>query len=400
MSTPTSTKPMVIDINSLSIEELSALQQQFDAELVFFNDSLNELRSVAGKFGRCRATLDSINSDEKDKPALVPLSESVYVRAKMSDPDKYLVEIGTGYFVEMERKRAAEYFKRKYAFLESQVETITRKVIPEKQQARQTIAAALQKKDLRCNPHSEFLLRLFQSKKRVDGRAWDEFRVICSIEAEIITPRKKPGAGSISFALDFLPMAHPSAVDSSTSSDSEVEQCLSMLESLYRDTYCIDFETLCIEINKYVFDIKCTIKVLDYDGGLFDICTLAVSTALMGFRRNDVTFNAVTKKLISHSSYDKALVPLTLYYKPATITFGFINGIDEPMVDPTLEEASLIEGSLTIGANHRNEICLMHQCGNLKIDAERIKACCDSALQNVRELSKEINTACAKPVLN
>uniref|UniRef100_A0A183BNY4 Prefoldin subunit 6 n=1 Tax=Globodera pallida TaxID=36090 RepID=A0A183BNY4_GLOPA len=112
MSTPTSTKPMVIDINSLSIEELSVLQQQFDAELVFFNDSLNELRSVAGKFGRCRATLDSINSDEKDKPALVPLSESVYVRAKMCDPDKYLVEIGTGYFVEMERKRAAEYFKR------------------------------------------------------------------------------------------------------------------------------------------------------------------------------------------------------------------------------------------------------------------------------------------------
>ncbi|KAL3097213.1 hypothetical protein niasHT_030208 [Heterodera trifolii] len=222
-------------------------------------------------------------------------------------------------------------------------------------------------------------------------------RVICSLEAEITAPRKKPGSGSISFSLDFLPMAHPSAVDASASSDSEVEQCLSMLESLYRDTYCIDFETLCIEIDKYVFDIRCTIKVLDYDGGLFDACTLAVSTALMGFKRNDVTYNAVTKKLKSHSAYDKALVPLTLYYKPATITFGFISGIDEPMVDPTLEESSLIEGSLTIGANHRDEICLMHQCGNLRINSARVQKCCELTLRYARELSKEINKACTKP---
>ncbi|KAL3095524.1 hypothetical protein niasHS_004783 [Heterodera schachtii] len=254
--------------------------------------------------------------------------------------------------------------------------------------------------------------------ERIDGRAWEDLRsvqvtfdprtnlsavhlgstkVICSLEAEITAPRKKPGSGSISFSLDFLPMAHPSAVDASASSDSEVEQCLSMLESLYRDTYCIDFETLCIEIDKYVFDIRCTIKVLDYDGGLFDACTLAVSTALMGFKRNDVTYNAVTKKLKSHSAYDKALVPLTLYYKPATVTFGFISGIDEPMVDPTLEESSLIEGSLTIGANHRDEICLMHQCGNLRINSTRIQKCCELTLRYARELSKEMNKACTKP---
>ncbi|KAL3091315.1 hypothetical protein niasHS_007108 [Heterodera schachtii] len=147
MSVPaTSAKPMVIDISSLSIDELSVLQQQFDAELAFFNDSLNELRNVAAKFGRCQATLDSISPKELNKSALVPLSESVYVRAKMTDPDKYLVEIGTGYFVEMNRQQSSEYFKRKYAFLESQVETISRKIIPEKQQARQTIVAALQKK--------------------------------------------------------------------------------------------------------------------------------------------------------------------------------------------------------------------------------------------------------------
>jgi len=76
-------------------------------------------------------------------------------------------------------------------------------------------------------------------------------RVMCTLGVEIATPRKstRPGSGSIAFTMDFLPMAHPSAIESN-SSDTEVEQCLVMLESLYRDTYCIDFETLCIEANK------------------------------------------------------------------------------------------------------------------------------------------------------
>lgn len=51
-------------------------------------------------------------------------------------------------------------------------------------------------------------------------------------------------------------------------------------------------------IFRFVFDIKCTLKVLDYDGGLWDCCTLAVSTAITQFRRNDISYNAVTKKLI------------------------------------------------------------------------------------------------------
>lgn len=77
MTAEKASKPTIIDVNSLSIDELSVLQQQFEAELSFFNDSLSELRSAASKFARSQATLESINSEEKNKLALVPLSESV-----------------------------------------------------------------------------------------------------------------------------------------------------------------------------------------------------------------------------------------------------------------------------------------------------------------------------------
>lgn len=104
--------------------------------------------------------------------------------------------------------------------------------------------------------------RLWQLLERPGSLIWINIffikiiRVICLLEAEIAPPRKssRPGAGSISFTMDFLPMAHPSAIDSNAA-DSEVERCLMMLETLYRDTYCIDFETLCVEVNKFVFYI-------------------------------------------------------------------------------------------------------------------------------------------------
>lgn len=69
----------IIDINSLSIEELTNLQRQIEMDITFFQESINELKTVASKFGRCQVTVDSMNPDERHKEALVPLSESVCV---------------------------------------------------------------------------------------------------------------------------------------------------------------------------------------------------------------------------------------------------------------------------------------------------------------------------------
>lgn len=46
----------------------------------------------------------------------------------------------------MSQKQARDHFRRKFAFVEAQIESITKKVLPEKQQIRQTIVATLQKK--------------------------------------------------------------------------------------------------------------------------------------------------------------------------------------------------------------------------------------------------------------
>lgn len=67
----------ILDLNAFGMEELSTLQRQLDADIAFFNESLNELRTVSNKFAQCQSTLDAIRPDDSNHEALIPLSESV-----------------------------------------------------------------------------------------------------------------------------------------------------------------------------------------------------------------------------------------------------------------------------------------------------------------------------------
>ncbi len=59
----------------------------------------------------------------------------MYVTATLVDSHAVLVEIGTGYFVEMTREKACDYFTRKQRYLLTQIATIDN-ILPEKQRTR------------------------------------------------------------------------------------------------------------------------------------------------------------------------------------------------------------------------------------------------------------------------
>ena len=45
----------------------------------------------------------------------------MYVKAELSDPSRAVVEIGTGYFAEMNRDKAQAFLERKKAYITKQV---------------------------------------------------------------------------------------------------------------------------------------------------------------------------------------------------------------------------------------------------------------------------------------
>ena len=65
-----------------------------------------------------------MNKDADGKDVLVPLTGSMYVPGKLTNPDKVTVDIGTGYYVEKSSKDAKDYFDRKVKFVTENMERV------------------------------------------------------------------------------------------------------------------------------------------------------------------------------------------------------------------------------------------------------------------------------------
>ena len=68
--------------------------------------------------------MSKLTPENKDKEVLVPLTGSMYVPGKLSNPEKVLVDVGTGYYVEKDVNSAKEYFSKKVKYVTEQMEKV------------------------------------------------------------------------------------------------------------------------------------------------------------------------------------------------------------------------------------------------------------------------------------
>ncbi|VDI28250.1 Hypothetical predicted protein [Mytilus galloprovincialis] len=90
-----------IDIAQLPIEQLNQLAKQLDQEIELFSSSMNQLKHAQNKFVESQESLNKISPESLSKDILVPLTGSIYVPGQLSDVQNVMVDIGTGYYVDM-----------------------------------------------------------------------------------------------------------------------------------------------------------------------------------------------------------------------------------------------------------------------------------------------------------
>ncbi|XP_076455703.1 prefoldin subunit 5-like [Babylonia areolata] len=134
-----------IDISQLPLPQLNQLSQQLEQEIEFFTSSLNQLKMAQGKFMESEECVGRISPDNKGKTILVPLTSSMYVPGELSDVNTVLVDIGTGYYVDMSPEKAKDYFVRKVEFITKQMEKI-QPLLQEKYRTKQVVMEILQAK--------------------------------------------------------------------------------------------------------------------------------------------------------------------------------------------------------------------------------------------------------------
>ncbi|KAK4152255.1 Prefoldin [Chaetomidium leptoderma] len=94
-----------VDLGTLSAQQLSAVKKQLDGEVEHLSSSYAQLAAAQAKFKEClRVVKSGSSSFDKDKSILVPLTNSLYVKGQLADPDNVLID---------DTKSAADFYEAK-----------------------------------------------------------------------------------------------------------------------------------------------------------------------------------------------------------------------------------------------------------------------------------------------
>lgn len=128
------------------------MKQQFDQELDHFAQSLQALNIAKNKFIDCINSIESVEKSEENQDILVPASGSLYLPGKMVKEASFMVDVGTGYFVEKNASEAITFYRRKVDKL-SQESLQIQNIIKEKAQASMSIENRI--RDVAFQRHEE-----------------------------------------------------------------------------------------------------------------------------------------------------------------------------------------------------------------------------------------------------
>ncbi|MEM5802216.1 MAG: exosome complex protein Rrp42 [Candidatus Aenigmatarchaeota archaeon] len=223
----------------------------------------------------------------------------------------------------------------------------------------------------------KFILELLEKGKRIDNRAFDEFRpieilkgivkkaegsarvrlglteVIAGVKIDLATPFKDtPDEGILIVNAEFTPLASP-FFESGPPGEDAIELAR-VVDRAIRESKCIDMKKLVLVAGEKVFSVFIDIHIINHEGNLIDAAALASVAALTNTKIPKVE----NEETIIRGEYEK---DLPLLYKPITITIGKLK--DAFLVDPNLKEENVLEAKLSIGVRDDNKICAMQKQG-------------------------------------
>ncbi|KAJ7844647.1 Prefoldin alpha-like protein [Mycena leptocephala] len=113
-----------VSITDLDLPQLADVRRQLEEELNHLTNSFAQLKQAQAKFKTCIENVAEIKPANKGKTILVPLTNSLYVPGKLSDPDHVIVDVGTGYFVQKTRAQAVKHYSSKVDYIRSNLDTL------------------------------------------------------------------------------------------------------------------------------------------------------------------------------------------------------------------------------------------------------------------------------------
>ncbi|KAI8464226.1 MAG: hypothetical protein J3K34DRAFT_526379 [Monoraphidium minutum] len=134
MATPAAAGEDQVPITALSMQELSNVRESVEANCSDLADKAMQLQRLMAHFSGSNRAVQALAESKPGQPLMLPLTESLYVPGKLADTERVLVDVGTGYFVQMTADAASDYCQRKSSKLEDTLKTVNQ-TLTEKRRA-------------------------------------------------------------------------------------------------------------------------------------------------------------------------------------------------------------------------------------------------------------------------
>ncbi|KAL7664690.1 Prefoldin, alpha subunit [[Candida] zeylanoides] len=136
--------PRTIDLNSLEPQQIVELRKNTEQEISHFTQSLQALQTAQAKLKECISSIEQMAATPA-KELLVPLTSSLYLPGQIADPNEYLVDIGTGYFVGKSAAEAKRVYEGKIAKLSEDAKKL-RDILVQKNEVLNSMSLVLRDK--------------------------------------------------------------------------------------------------------------------------------------------------------------------------------------------------------------------------------------------------------------
>ncbi|ANZ77458.1 BA75_05068T0 [Komagataella pastoris] len=131
-------------MTTLPPQQIFEFKRQIQQEVQHLQSSIQALNTAKAKFNECITNVDRV-SKSPENDILTPLTSSLYVPGRIVDNDKFLVDVGTGYYVEKGVEDAKEFYKLRIDKLNQDSEQLTQ-MIQEKLNIMQSVDNVLKQK--------------------------------------------------------------------------------------------------------------------------------------------------------------------------------------------------------------------------------------------------------------
>ena len=216
-----------------------------------------------------------------------------------------------------------------------------------------------------------------------DGSAYVKLgntQVLVGVKLELGTPyADTPNEGVMVVSAEFVPMASPSFEPGPP--DENAIELARVIDRSLREIRAIDLEKLAIIPGKKVLIAWIDIYVLDHDGNLIDASSIATLAALLTTKMPKVEVTENEEVIIDKET---RVGPLPLRHKVVTVTIGKLG--DKLIVDPDLEEESVLSTRIVIAVSEDGRIAGMQKTGMGSLTQEEILRAIDIALAKGKEL--------------